>query len=94
MSDYPNGNRFYIDRRIPIALILALLAQTMGAAWWASSMNSRVNVIERSIADRSPFISRNSDRLTKVETKLESIEHNTSEIQHDVKRLLRGNQPP
>lgn len=42
-----------IDKHIPIALILAILAQTGVGVWWASSVNSLVNV--------------NTDRITKLE---------------------------
>lgn len=33
---------WHLDRRVPIALILALLAQSGTAVWWASKMESRV----------------------------------------------------
>lgn len=32
-----------LDRHIPIAVIFALLAQTGGVVWWASTISSRVD---------------------------------------------------
>ena len=40
-----SGN-WYIDRRIPLALVGAILVQTGSTFWWASSINERVTGLE------------------------------------------------
>ena len=49
-----NGNdlprHWHLDRRVPIALILALLLQSSGAIWWAASISGRVENNERSVS--------------------------------------------
>ena len=34
---------WHLDKRVPIAMILALLAQTGGMIWWAASISTRVD---------------------------------------------------
>jgi hypothetical protein len=35
-----------LDKRIPIALILAVMMQTAGAVWWAASISARLDQTE------------------------------------------------
>ena len=34
---------WHLDKRVPLALILALLVQTAGMVWWAATLSSRVD---------------------------------------------------
>jgi len=34
---------WHLDKRVPVALIFAILAQTSAAIWWASSLSARVD---------------------------------------------------
>jgi hypothetical protein len=38
---------WHLDKRVPVAIIFAILTQTGGALWWASSMTQRMDQIER-----------------------------------------------
>jgi hypothetical protein len=35
-----------VDRKVPLAMIFAIVMQTMGAVWWAASVNSRLQYLE------------------------------------------------
>lgn len=35
-----------VDKKVPLALIVALLSQCVLGIWWASGMNSRINLLE------------------------------------------------
>jgi len=61
---------WHLDKRVPVALILAIFIQTIAGAWWLATLNNRVSNAEL-------WISRNDKletRLTKMETILERIE--------------------
>lgn len=49
---------WHLDRRVTVSLIFAILAQTFGIAWWAATIESRVTVVERGMAQ----IARNIDQ--------------------------------
>ena len=36
-----------IDKHIPLALILTILAQTAGFGWWAGTISTRVTALEQ-----------------------------------------------
>ena len=40
-------NQWHLDKRVPVALILALAAQGAGGVWWASTTNERLAQVER-----------------------------------------------
>lgn len=46
---------WHLDKRIPLALIGAILVQTGAAFWWASSVNERVTSLEESRQDSKGF---------------------------------------
>lgn len=49
MSDAePNLSQlpWQLDKRVPLALILAILAQTAGGVWFAAKQDARVEVLE------------------------------------------------
>lgn len=51
-----NQEKWHLDKRVPIALLLGLLLQGMGAIWWAAQFEARfessVRRIERLEAQR------------------------------------------
>lgn len=68
-----------VDRRVPIALIWTLLAQTAAAVWWASGQSELNSAQERRIAALEA--QRNSERLSE---RMHSLEAQVS----DAKQLL------
>jgi hypothetical protein len=73
--------KWYLDKRVPLALILTIVIQTAGLVWWASNLTERVNSLERTQEATAP----QAGRLTRVEVRLESVQSGIDEI----KRLIR-----
>jgi hypothetical protein len=44
-----NGE-WHLNKSVPIALIFAIFIQTAGAIWWASTINAKVDELDRSIS--------------------------------------------
>lgn len=40
---------WHVDKRVPLALIFAILMQTAGMSWWAASLQERVGTAEDAI---------------------------------------------
>ena len=78
-----NGNdkHWHLSRGIPVALIVSLflffLAQTGTGAWWASNIDKRVDVIERTQAQQAP----QGERLTRLEEKVVAVQAGVSRIE-------------
>lgn len=72
---------WHLDRKVPIALILAILVQTVGIGWWGASTNARLNALE----EKATLASSQPERLARVETKIETVQDGIAEI----KSILR-----
>lgn len=77
MSHSVNRTRWHVDKNVPLALIFMLLAQTMGAFWWASRVQAtidnnaiRISKLESLVLD----INRLSERQVRLEVQNENVE--------------------
>lgn len=80
-SDNSLSRHWHLDKRVPIALILTLLIQSAGIAWWMASTTEKVSVLEKRLDALSP----QEDRLTRVEVNIEYIKMSLTEIKQALK---------
>lgn len=73
---------WHLDKRVPVAIIVAIVVQTAGMVWWASSLSERVNTLERQAQSSAPQV----ERIVRLETQLEAIREGIAEL----KVILRG----
>jgi hypothetical protein len=81
----PQDNKWHLDRKVPLALIFAIIVQTIILVSWVSVLGERVSSLERARDATAP----QSDRLTRVEVKIEGIQATTERIE----RLIRREPP-
>lgn len=60
--------QWHLDRRVPIALIMAIGVQTVGIVWWAATISSRVEVLEQRLASTAD----QRDRIIRLEVNQEN----------------------
>mgnify|MGYP005989498795 CR=1 FL=1 len=58
-----------LDRKIPVALIITLLVQTAGFAFWVGQLSVRIDQLEL----QSQRYLTNGDRLTRLEVRIENL---------------------
>lgn len=85
----PGGSQWHLDRRVPVALLVAILVQTSGAFWWAASISERVGQLERDIRIVQLAVPSQSEKVVKVETQVDLILRTLSDVQSDVKSIIR-----
>lgn len=73
--------RWHVDKKVPIALIIALTAQTACAVWWASGINARVDSLERQVSSYASV----AERVIRIEGKIDAFK----ETLNDIKSLVR-----
>ena len=78
----PEDEKWHLDRRVPLAMILAIILQTSTFIWWASSLTERVNTLERERVATAP----QGDRLTRVEVKVEGVQTSLDRIERLIRR--------
>src|SRR5450631_3858162 len=80
-----NGNEaaahWHLNRGIPVVWLIGSImigsAQFVGAVWWASQFNTRVDIIEKTVALMAP----QGDRLTRLEEKMVALQVTTNRIE-------------
>lgn len=45
------NENWHMSKSIPISLIFAILVQTVGVVWWASTLDSKVSQLDRTLAN-------------------------------------------
>ena len=75
---------WHLDKRVPIAIIFAIMTQTAGITWWAARLDSRVAMLEAEVASRDKF----RDRITIVETKMIELTNGQRRIEGKLDRLI------
>lgn len=76
--------RWHLDKKVPIALIVAILIQTGTGVWWLSSINSRVVSLEA----RNAAASDQPGRIIRVETQIENMNTLMRRIEEKLDRVL------
>ena len=46
MASVPNEEPWHFDKKVPIALIVTIVVQTVAVVWWASGIHHRVATVE------------------------------------------------
>lgn len=83
-----------IEKKVPVALLIALAIQTGVAFWWAASTSERINTLERQSALYSAAAPLQADRLTRMEVQIGSVKESMVEIKNDIKSLVRRDLTP
>ena len=82
---------FSIDKRIPLALIMAILVQTATVAWWGAHMEARVDALEQlkdpSVAPRIAVIESKMDvAMVNFNRNFEILQSINSKLKSDANR--------
>jgi hypothetical protein len=80
--------QWHLDRRVPIALIVALAVQTSGIVWWAASLSGRVDQHARDIARTGGEVAVLRDAAQTQAVQMGRIEEQISGLRTDIGRLL------
>jgi len=74
---------FYFDRRIPIALLVAVLMQTAAALVWAGAAGERIAQLEYQVQSVHVL----TERTARMEARLESAQAALERIEAKIERV-------
>ncbi len=87
----PAAVRWHLDKRVPVALIIAIMAQTVSVVWWAASLSARVGVLERDWASFEVIATRlraQEDRQARADERLQALYARLERIDRKLDMLL------
>ncbi len=93
MSNGYDDRHWHLDKRVPIALIITIVMQTIGIVWWAASLSERVATLESrfdGLATHQARIVRLEEKQNAVYQRLDRIEVIQRRIETKIDRLLIG----
>ena len=76
--------QWHLDKKVPLALIMTIIGQTVVAAWGASNLWTRVGELERQMQIAAPQF----ERIIRLETKVDAITGSLSEIKALINRRI------
>ncbi|HLK80262.1 MAG TPA: hypothetical protein VKT99_02030 [Xanthobacteraceae bacterium] len=76
--------QWHVDKKVPLALIMTIIGQTVVAAWGASNLWTRVGELERQMQLAAPQF----ERIIRLETKVDGITGSLSEIKALINRRI------
>jgi len=71
---------WHLDKRVPLALIFAIVIQTAGAFWWASDISRRVANLESNQTNANLLI----ERIVKLETVLSRLDKTLDKLERKI----------
>lgn len=77
------GSEWHLDKRVPIALIITIIMQSMAAVWWAATMQSRMEALEKMLSSQASTESRlvRLEQVTTMQTRtMERIENKLDRV--------------
>ena len=85
MKEIDMDRQWRLDKRVPLAPIVAIVVQTVAVVWFAAGLYNRVATLEEKAVSYAP----QSERIIRLETKMENIQEGIGEI----KVMIRARQP-
>lgn len=82
INDRRIKEHWHLDKRVPLALMLALIAQTGSVIWWASGIDYRIGRLE---IDQSVVAVMN-DKVIRLEEQLKSSNELLREIREELRK--------
>ena len=79
-----DDRQWHLDKKVPLALIITIVGQTIVAAWGASNLWTRVGELERQVQIAAPQF----ERVIRLETKVDGITGSLSEIKALINRRI------
>ena len=85
MTDDRERN-WHLDKRVPLALIFAIVCQTAAILIWGTRIDSRVEMLERQLSSSGS----QGERIIRLEIKMDGIFQSLA----DIKALMQRTPPP
>jgi len=81
-TDESQDRQWHLDKKVPLALIVTIIAQTMAIVWWAATASARLDQLERHVNTAAP----QAERIIRLETKMDGIAEAISDLKNLVRR--------
>jgi len=78
-----SDNSWHLDKKVPVAVIVFLLMQTVTLVWWAGTLTQRVATLEEISKSRQTIL----ERMTRIETTMEYLVKTADKNEDTLKKI-------
>lgn len=82
MAEENADRQWHLDKKVPLALIFTIAAQTLAIVWWSATANARLDHLERQVNASAP----QSERIIRLEAKMDAVADAITEVKSFFKR--------
>ncbi len=84
----PTREHWHLDKRVPVALIGAILMQACLFVWWAATMDAENRFLSGRVDRLESDVARNEELVQKIDSRLARIEAHTGAQAETMRELL------
>jgi len=83
---------WHLDRKVPIALIVAIALQTFGVVWWAATVTETVNQLAEKLEFNTSGDRRQWDAVNSNSEKIQELFRSMAKQEGILEHIVRQNQ--
>lgn len=83
MAEDPAGREWHLDKRVPLALIVTIVLQTVVWGYWAGVTSNSIETLQ----DQVRVLSSYQERLARVETRVDNANDTLTRIDARLERM-------
>lgn len=86
------GEHWTVDKRVPVAIIFAILVQSAGVVWFFSDQNARLRVVEQvvpAVATMTTTLERIMARQEALDARMVQTEQRDRDVDAEVRQLAQ-----
>lgn len=81
-----DDRQWHLDKKVPVAIILAIGLQTAGAIWWARGLDARISALEKGDEGRVA----QSTQLNNIAVDIAVLKENVKTTKDDISSMKSG----
>ena len=90
MSDDSFGP-WHLDRRVPIALIVAIIMQSVAAVWWAATVTETIGTLTEKMDFNASGDRRQWDEINQTKLRVDEISRSQARVEGVLEHIVRQN---
>jgi len=84
-----SGSNWHLDKKVPLALLFAIVVQTASAFWWAGKVDAALGYTElriQAVEAENKLVRTLSEKVIRIESHMDNVDKNIERLMHSIER--------